>query len=386
MNADLSISLPRQVASSKTAGTRLASLDILRGLDMFLLVFLQPVIWTVGESTDVEWFHKVIYHFDHEVWDGFRFWDIIMPLFMFMCGASMPFSFSRYKGAERKSTLYVRILKRVLVMWVLGMVVQGNLLSLDTSVLRFYSNTLQAIATGYLIGSIIVLNLNLSGQIIATALLLAVYWIPMSFAGDFTPEGNFAEMVDCAVLGRWRDGVFWDESGNWHFFAPYTYTWIWSSLTFGVTVMLGYFAGLMIMNGQKDMQTVRKLSFTGIVLIITALLWHLQMPIIKRLWTCSMTLFAGGICFLLIAAFHYWIDLKGRSKGLEWLKIYGMNSITAYVIGEVVNFRSIPDSLTFGLESIIGEGWYQVWLSFANFSIVFFILWIMFKRRIFIKF
>lgn len=365
---------------------RLASLDILRGFDMFLLVFFQPVIISIGKAADVGWLNDILYQFHHQAWDGFRFWDIIMPLFMFMCGVSMPFSFDKYRNGSDSWPIYRRILKRVIVLWIIGMIVQGNLLALDPHSLRLYSNTLQAIAAGYLIGSIIILNLPLYGQIIATALLLVIYWIPMTFCGDFTPEGNFAEAVDRAVLGQWRDAVYWDEAGQWHFYAPYTYTWIWSSLTFGVTVMLGYFAGKIMKSSGKNDRTVKLLTITGVALIAVALLWHLQMPIIKRIWTSSMTLFAGGLCFLLMALFFWWIDVRNHSKGLNWLKIYGMNSITAYVIGEVINFRSIAESLTFGLEQHIGAMWYQAWLTFANFSIVFLILLFLFRQRIFIKF
>ena len=50
---------------------------------------------------------------------------------------------------------------------------------------------------------------------------------------------------------------------------------------------------------------VRLLLLLGIVLIGVSLLWSLQMPIIKRLWTCSMTLFSGGLCFLLMGLFYY---------------------------------------------------------------------------------
>lgn len=305
---------------------------------------------------------------------------------MFMCGVSMPFSFEKYKNENNRWPIYRRIFKRVIVLWIIGMVVQGNLLALDSHALRLYSNTLQAIAAGYLIGSIIILNLPISGQIIATVALLLIYWIPMTFCGDFTPEGNFAEAVDRAVLGHWRDDVYWDAAGQWHFYAPYTYTWIWSSLTFGVTVMLGYFAGKIMKSSGKTILTVKRLAVTGVALIVAALLWHLQMPIIKRLWTCSMTLLAGGLCFMLMALFFWWIDVKDHSRGLDWLKIYGMNSITAYVIGEVINFRSVAVSLTFGFEHYIGEMWYQAWLTFANFSIVFLILLLMYKQRIFIKF
>lgn len=386
MNTGAAVAIPLQQSAVSASHTRLASLDILRGLDMFLLVFFQPVLMSIGEAADVAWLNDILYHFEHQEWEGFRFWDIIMPLFMFMCGVAMPFSFARYEGPDARKRLYIRILKRVAVLWVLGMVVQGNLLAMDTHSLRLYSNTLQAIAAGYLIGALIVMNLKLPWQITATALLLLVYWIPMTFYGDMTSEGNFAEMVDRAILGRWRDKVYWDEAGNWNFYAPYTYTWIWSSLTFGVTVMLGYFAGLILKNATERSKAALRLGIIGLALILASLVWHLQMPIIKHIWTCSMTLFAGGICFILLGAFYWWIDVRGHNKGLVWLKIYGMNSITAYVLGEVVNFRSIADSLTFGLQRFLGEAWYEAWLTFANFSIVFLILFAMYKLRIFIKF
>lgn len=386
MNTAATAAIPLQTTADRASATRLASLDILRGLDMFLLVFFQPVLMSVGEAANVAWLNDILYHFEHQEWDGFRFWDIIMPLFMFMCGVAMPFSFARYQGAEARNRLYRRILKRVVVLWVLGMVVQGNLLAMDIKELRLYSNTLQAIAAGYLIGSVIVLNLRLPWQIAATGLLLLIYWVPMTFGGDMTAEGNFAEMVDRSLLGRWRDKVYWDESGNWNFYAPYTYTWIWSSLTFGVTVMLGYFAGLIMKESARQVRTALNLAALGAALIAFSLLWHLQMPIIKHIWTCSMTLFAGGVCFMLMAAFYWWIDIRGHNRGLSWLKIYGMNSITAYVLGEVVNFRSVADSLTFGLQRFLGEAWYEAWLTFANFSIVFLILYAMYRLRIFIKF
>lgn len=164
----------------------------------------------------------------------------------------------------------------------------------------------------------------------------------MTFLGDFTPEGNFAEKVDRLVLGHFRDGVFWNEDGSWSFSAHYNYTWIWSSLTFGATVMLGAFAGKIMKAGKDNRRkVVQTLLIIGISLIAFSLIWSLQMPIIKRLWTSSMTLFSGGLCFLLMGAFYYRIDYKGHSRGLNWLKIYGMNSITAYILGEVINFRCI---------------------------------------------
>lgn len=366
--------------------TRLASLDILRGFDLFLLVFFQPVLWVLARQLDVPFLNGILYQFDHEVWEGFRFWDLVMPLFLFMTGASMPFSLSKYKGVSGSYwPVYRRILKRVALLFIFGMIVQGNLLGLDSRHLVIYSNTLQSIAVGYFIAAVIQLHFSFKWQVGVTLLLLLLYWIPMTFLGDFTPEGNFAAQVDKWVLGRFRDGVYWDEDGSWSFSPHYTYTWIWSSLTFGVTVMLGAFAGKIMKEGKTDRKrVVRILSVVGLVLVGLGLLWSLQMPVIKRLWTGSMTLLSGGYCFLLMALFYYWIDYKGHTRGLAWLKVYGMNSITAYLLGEVVNFRCVAASVSYGLEQYLGM-WYPVWLTFANYLILFLLLRAMYKCGLFLK-
>lgn len=370
---------------SPTPSGRLASLDILRGFDLFLLVFFQPVFSALAQRLNLPWLNSVLYQFDHEVWVGFRFWDLIMPLFLFMTGASMPFSFSKFKDDPNKGPIYRKILKRFILLFIFGMIVQGNLLGLDPRHIYLYSNTLQAIAAGYVIAAVVQLHCSFKWQIIVTLLLLLAYWIPMTFLGDFTPDGNFAEKVDRVVLGRFRDGVYWGEDGIWHFSPSYNYTWILSSLTFGVTVMLGTFAGKIMKEGKEDRRrVVQKLLLAGVVLIGISLLWSLQMPIIKRVWTCSMTLFSGGLCFLLMGGFYYWIDYKGHTNGLNWLKIYGMNSITAYILGEVVNFRCVAASVSYGLEQYMGD-YYGVWLSFANYLIVFLILRMMYKHQFFLK-
>lgn len=368
-----------------TSANRLASLDILRGFDLFLLVFFQPVLVVLGHHLNLPWFKEVLWQFDHEVWVGFRFWDLVMPLFLFMTGVSMPFSFAKFRDSSDRGLVYRKILKRFLLLFIFGMIVQGNLLGLNPQHLYLYSNTLQAIATGYLIAAILLLNCSFRLQIFITILLLLTYWIPMTFLGDFTPDDNFAEKLDCWILGRFRDGTSWNADGSWSFSPSYHYTWIWSSLTFGVTVMLGTFAGKMMKDGKGGKRKVAiRLFVVGIALLALAGVWSLQMPVIKRLWTCSMTLLSGGYCFLLMGLFYYWIDYRGNTLGLNWLKIYGMNSITAYIIGEVINFRCIVASVSYGLEPYLGK-YYSVWLTLGNYLILFFILRTMYKKRIFLK-
>ena len=368
---------------------RLESLDILRGFDLFCLVCFQPVLMSLTGAIDAPWTDILMRPFEHVAWEGFSFWDTIMPLFMFMAGASMPFAFSKYLKSERKSSLYKRILKRVLLLWLFGMMCQGNLLAFDFQKIYLYSNTLQAIATGYLIAALLLMHFKLKGQIIVTSTLLLVYWAFLSFVsfdgwggGNFTPDYNLAEFIDRQVLGRFRDGVTVTDSGlN---FGNYRYTWILSSLNFGVTVMTGVFAGQIMKNNISHIKKVQWLTIIGVAMILVGQLWSLQMPIIKKIWTSSMVLHSSGICFLMMALFYYLIDYKKYSSCFGWLKIYGMNSILAYMLYVIIDFSTISQSLFFGAEQYIGN-YYATLVQLGNVSIVFLILWVMYRNKIFLK-
>jgi len=155
-------------------------------------------------------------------------------------------------------------------------------------------------------------------------------------------------------------------------------------MVFGVTTMMGVFAGQIMKNGKDKLLNSELLLAAGLALLLTGWLLSFQTPIIKQIWTASMILWSGGWCFILMALFYYLVDYKGWSKGLNWLKIYGMNSIIAYTLGMVVSFRSIANSLLWGLEKYVGD-YYGAILTFANFMILFLILNLMYKLRVFVK-
>lgn len=365
---------------------RLLSLDVLRGFDLMLLVGLQPVLRAFLIELDCTALNDtLLYQFDHAEWEGMRVWDFVMPLFLFMSGVTMPYSLPKYKTQNGNRKVWQRVIKRFLLLFFLGMVVQGNILSLDPDRVYLYSNTLQAIAVGYLFTVPLVLYLKPKHQLAVVAVLLVIYSVPMYLCGDWTPHGNFACQVDNMILGRFRDGSVITDDGVVQFAAWYDYTWIWSSLTFCCTVALGSFAGHLTKNGDSDrMATTKRLLMVGVVLVAVGLLSGMAQPIIKRIWTASMVLYSAGWCYLILALFYWWIDVKGHVKGWNWLLYYGCNAITAYIIGEVVNLRCIASSLIYGVEQYAG-GWYPVLLTACNSLIVFFILRFMYKNRFFLK-
>ena len=261
---------------------------------------------------------------------------------------------------------------------------QGNLLALDPNTIYLYSNTLQAIATGYLITALLFLFTSRRTQIITAVVLLLVYWTAMQFitvdgygGGNYTPQGNLAEWIDNTVLGRFRDTAQVIDGkvvvADW-----YHYTWILSSLNFGVTVLTGLFAGYIAKDKIEEKKKLKLYFGTGITMVIAGWLWNFQMPVIKTIWTSSMVLVSSGYCFLLMGLFYYWIDYKGHRSGITWLKVYGMNSIVAYMLANVVNFRCIGESLFYGLEQYMGS-YYSFLMTLWNIGAVYVIIWFMYN-------
>ena len=376
--------------NTHSSSKRLESLDALRGFDLFFLVALGPLMHSLARTANVEWLNESMWVFSHVSWEGFSPWDLIMPLFLFMSGISMPFSLSRYKSISDKRPLLRRLAKRILLLWIFGMMCQGNLLALDPNTIYLYSNTLQAIATGYLITALLFLFTSRRTQIITAVVLLLVYLSSMQFitvdgygGGNYTPQGNLAEWIDNTVLGRFRDTAQVIDGkvvvADW-----YHYTWILSSLNFGVTVLTGLFAGYIAKDKIEEKKKLKLYFGTGITMVIAGWLWNFQMPVIKTIWTSSMVLVSSGYCFLLMGLFYYWIDYKGHRSGITWLKVYGMNSIVAYMLANVVNFRCIGESLFYGLEQYMGS-YYSFLMTLWNIGAVYVIIWFMYKRGIFLK-
>jgi len=267
---------------------------------------------------------------------------------------------------------------------------QGYLVSFNPDQIYLFSNTLQSIAIGYLIAAILLMHFQRNWQIIFTSGFLLIYWALMMFVrvgdfggGDFTPDHNLAEYIDRMVLGRFRDRAIVGETGV-VFAESYRYTWILSSLNFAVTVMTGVFAGQILKGSAPKINKIKYLVLGGVCMIVAGQLWGLQMPVIKKIWTSTMTLYSSGICFLLMAFFYFLIDYKSYGKYLNWLKIYGMNSILAYMLYEIINFSSVTSSLFHGLEQYMGD-YYKVLITLGNVSLILVILLLMYRKKLFLK-
>jgi predicted acyltransferase len=316
----------------------------------------------------------------HVDWIGFRFEDLIMPLFMFLVGVVMPFSFQRRLAEGSKAGLYRHILIRVIILWILGMIAQGNLLAFDASKLKLYSNTLQAIAAGYLIASIAMLHFSARVQHIICAALLLLFWallawvpVPGFGAGVLTKDGNLAMYIDQHVLGRFQDG------GPW-----WPYTWILSSITFGATVLTGVFTGQFLQRNMPGSYKAFGLMAIGLIYIALGCLWGVWFPIIKHIWTSSFVLLSSGVSMILLGIFYLVIDVWGWKKWAFGFIVIGSNAIVAYMIVRIVNFGDIANKIVGGLAPRTGS-WADFVHATAAFGILWLVLWYMYRNKTFIK-
>jgi predicted acyltransferase len=362
---------------SEITGQRLVCVDALRGFDMLWIIGGSEVLITFAKATGFGFLRNMDVHFDH-IWGQFHFYDLIMPLFLFIVGVVMPVSFkNRIARGESKKNLYLHVIRRVIILYILGLISSGHLLSFDLSELHLITNTLHAIAVGYLVSSIMILELEVKWQIGITTALLFLYWsimalipIPGFGAGIFEPHNNLALYVDSAVLGHFQEGEGW--------------TYIISNLTFICSVMLGVFAGNILQSDKIAMKKVGLLALIGICSIIAGKIWGIWFPVIHHLWTSSLVLFAGGLSFLLLSLFYLVIDVWGYKKWSFPFVVIGMNAIAVYVATLLFDFSIIGNVFVQGLAKYLGP-WNDFVQALAALTIIWLILYWMYRKKTFVK-
>jgi predicted acyltransferase len=356
---------------------RILSVDALRGFDMLWITGGAAIIVTLNDAVHSSFTEILAANMEHVPWQGFHFLDIVMPLFLFVTGVSMPLSFKKRLEKPQGSTLIKHILKRVCILWILGMIAQGNLLTYDWSKIAFFSNTLQAIAVGYLVSSVMILNLSVFSQFLWVLALLIInfivlYYIPVPGVGHavLEPQQNIALYIDKLLLGSHQDGT--------------NYTWILTSIGFSVTVMTGVFASYILQGHISQSGKLKVLSITGLILVAAGLILNPVQLIIKHVWTTSFTLFSGGLCFLLLALFYLVVDYWKYQRWALFFIVVGSNSILAYMVGDLHCFSEIAEVFLLGTKRFLGD-WYPFVLSVGSYTVFWLFFYFLYRRKIFIK-
>lgn len=368
--------------------TRLYSLDALRGFDMFWIMGGEEIFHTLYHATKSPFWGALSLQFTHPDWNGYHAYDTIFPLFLFMAGVSTPFSVGREleKGTTRQKLLW-RVIKRGLILVLLGLFVNNGLQILPISEIRFPS-VLGRIGIAYMLANIIYLYSKEWMQVFWFCFFLIGYYLLLKFtaapgfhAGDLTPQGNFASFMDRTILpGR--------------FYVPYPGTHtnmhdpegLFSTIPAISTALLGIWAGRALKKpGERQMAKVARLSIAGAVLIVIALIWDLDFPINKNLWSSSFTCLVGGVSLLLMALFYYICDVRGYQKWAFFFKVIGMNSILIYISGHIINWDFTNLALFKWLGQLAGEAWGAVLLAFTYILVKWVFLYFLYKKKTFLR-
>jgi predicted acyltransferase len=357
---------------------RIASIDALRGFDMLFIIFLDHFFSALNVGVGSPLTMKIAKQFDHPEWFGSTIYDIVMPLFLFIVGAAIPFALSKRKQENSGlSAIYLKLIRRFIILFILGWIVQGHLLEFNSATFSIFSNTLQAIAVGYLFSSIAYIHFNrnirlliFGSCLLIYTLLLTIPYVPGVGRGVLLPESSFAWYIDQVAFGKLQDGT--------------QYTWLLSGFGFIATTLSGVFAGELIKSDLPRKKVAQYLFVIGVAGVLAGMLLGIWHPIIKKLWTSSFVLASSGVCFLLLALFYWIIDVRGNVKWAFPLKVIGMNAIVAYVLSHVFNFHLIAEMVLYGLKQFVGDFNYLV-LTIGGFGILYLILWYLYKNKTFIK-
>jgi predicted acyltransferase len=321
---------------------RLQSLDALRGFDMIWIVGAEAAGTAIGKLGKGPAYAAFAAQFDHVDWRGFHFYDLIFPLFVFMVGVSITYSISRLVASEGRAAALRRVFRRALLLYVLGVLYYGGF---DGPIAHIrLMGVLQRIALCYLFASLLFVYLRpkalgavLLGLLLGYWALLALVPVPGWGAGDLAEGHNLANWIDQHCLpGRKWDGDH-DPEG------------LLSTLPAVATCLLGVFAGLLL---REPLRTGRRkaalLAASGAVLLVLGHAWGIEFPVIKKIWTSSYVLVAGGWSLLLLSLFYLVIDvwrLRSWSMPFVWI---GANALTIYLATNVADFWKLASRLVGG--------------------------------------
>jgi len=299
---------------------RLVSLDAFRGATIALMVL-------VNDPGDGRHSYGPL---RHSQWNGWTITDVVFPSFLWIVGVAITLSLgSRIAAGVPRSKLLLQAARRALIIYVLGLIVYAWPLDLSTQRLL---GVLQRIAICYLIAAAIYLYCELRGQLLWLAGLLVVYWLLMTLVpvpgygpGRLDVDGNLAHYVDRVVLGahNYHSTKTWDPEG------------IVSTLPAIATALLGVMAGRLLRVSRQLSERVAWMFVVGYALIALGMVCDMWLPINKKLWTTSFSLFMGGLDFVLLAIFIWLVDHLGYQRYVRPFVILGMNSIAVYMASEL---------------------------------------------------
>lgn len=373
---------------------RLLSLDVVRGFTVAGMILVNN---GYGQSFEP---------LRHAKWNGLSLSDLVFPFFLFIMGVSMFLSLSG-RGFDFTSSKFAKILKRTILLLLLGIAINWFDMAIEGSPLAFgelrFWAVLQRIAVCYLVASVMVLTLK-HRYILPSAIgLLVIYTLIIVFGHGYadSKEYNLLYQVDAWLFG---------EAHLYHKSAvdPEGLLGTISALT---NVLFGFYCGMKLKPTDKVSSTtnsssesslaekINSLFTVGALLTFAGFIVNFALPYNKRIWSPSFALITSGFCALLLALVMSAVDKDQRRGALvTFFQAFGVNALIIYIASELMAILFGH----FGISDLIYQGLSLIFLSinpesifaakctslayalcfvFLNFAIAY----LLFKKRIYIK-
>lgn len=438
MIAAETIPAPAVQSAASAPSQRLTSVDALRGFDMFWIMGAYSLAYALHRLSPGGPTRFLADQLEHAEWAGFHFYDLIFPLFVFLAGVSLVFSLTKTIETAGRAAALKRVLRRGILLFIIGIIYSGGF-SRSWPDIRLMG-VLNRIALAYTFAGLFFCFFKPRALVGICAGLLIGYWALMTFVPirDIQlTRSNMAKLAEQNGNARAanllqdgpnpstvRDSPAWAEAeklfyattnrvtGKFDkgynlcdhfdfqylpgkkydsFFDPEGYL---STIPAIGTCLLGVFAGFFLRN--QSVAGNRKVIYlvgAGVAAAVLGWCWNLQFPVVKKIWTSSYVLVAGGYSAVLLGVFYWIVDVLGYNRWCRPFIWMGMNSITVYLASNLMGGggwvklgqRFAGGDVHSFLDSHVRSGMGDTLVSVAGLALAFWFCYFLYKRKIFLR-
>jgi predicted acyltransferase len=351
---------------------RLISLDVFRGLTIFLMTIVNnPGSWAT-----------IYPPLEHAEWHGCTPTDLVFPFFVFIMGVAISFAMpTKTYDSTTFNKIFTRSLRmiclgiffnffsniqlfglegiplmigRLLITALVGYALMGDFdaklktylaisifiiyMILAYSGIEAYQSVrlpgvLQRIGIVYFIASLLYLKTTQKTQLLTAIGILLGYWAIMTLIP--APGFDITNLEKGTNLAAWFDNILlkghmWESSKTWD---P---EGILSTIPSIATGIIGLLIGQLLNNALLKTEKFKKMFVIGVILIVVGQIWNVVFPINKSLWTSSYVLYTAGLATLILSVLYYLIDIADYKKGIKLFQIWGVNPMIVFFLSQIV--------------------------------------------------
>jgi len=351
---------------------RLVSLDAFRCWTMFWIVGGAALVGGLQALNPSPVINGLVYELNHTDWQGLRFYDLIWPSFMLMTGMSLPFSYAKRSLTQTHSQIFMRVLRRFAVLFLLGSLRES--IHFNHPYMVELSSALQPIAVAYLAAFLLVrkswkFQASVgAGILVFYALLLAFAPAPGVPAGSYDGNANLVLWTDLVTLGR---------------VLPEHWGTVICTLPTISTTILGMVLGELLMTNRSAATKMKIISLVGLSGVAIGWCLNPVIPIVMKIWTTSYGLASAGFACLMFLVFYWLIDIRGYRKLAFPFLVIGMNAVAIYMSESIIPWSKTVAIFTQPLAGTLGS-FTPLFHAIAVLTIEWLVLYWMYRRKIFL--